>query len=1379
MGNSKASALLSLIGTRRIAGDDYDLKSILFGHRNCINLRSRLCLTHKPTASAEKANRDFPQFSNGVHVNRTVTSPDALHLPAPGGRFTGLCPLPILLSRGALHPFVKQADRHKEIKTLDETALLITFGVIDIEVLRINCNNAAFSGEESKAQGNTSAGDKHTTDTPTRTNTVRFVQYFHTHNFSSWDMKPLILTSLLCSVVCSALSAQGSDATHSSGLAGVTGGPASGEGALGTLLSDDDQLDEDPSGGGSENFRLHESRLNKEGRKGRRGNGRRGGKNRSKATTSFNPEHTALTNGYTSTLSTTEDPCASTHLGYCIHGYCKHMEGLPEPVCICMKGYDGSRCGIQTLETGKTRAGESSDTELVQMVLVIIAVVLSVISCTAILLMTCAHWKLGRKHQENRGSDWRRLSDCEPAVKQTLGQGLEGVFFGPRDQTVGEGEGVFFQCVSGESSPPASVTWLKDGEVVTRGRQIQGEYGGGHQKKTSGTLHLFNVTLEDDGMYICVTHNPSLNISSKSKAAKLTVQGVPRRLELIQGPDNITVAMGTAISMHCAVRGFPVPMVHWFKNGCHLTNSSASFSLQNNGQLLTFRRRNATLRIQSARSFDEGEYVCEASNTLGQSRSTAILSVAEDGALHISSVQWDDGGEYYCTAENRAGRHQRRTVLSVTGSSSICDAMTNAATTFSTFSRGAVARLKLSQGPFGHPSQHHLIQPTTDPAQLFATPMPHPLLQPPPHPNVQPVDDHSQPPVTSAPLLISDSEPPVTHNQTLVVTRSRLIPEVLGTTLQYPLTESQSHLASSRTKSDHQVSNQLLTVPDSQGSKIRPGSVASQTTEPDVGTPMTQPPLRVSRSFGFVKLDSYLSTPTHSLVTQTMTSQSHLSQTQSHQLVTKSQLYQSYPEQTSNLVSQKKLENPGHPQLKPSPTTAQIPPTYPRQSSTFSFLPKFHLELSTAQTYLLATQPPPSSISTPQIYQVHSQPSTPKPSQATSTIPQTQPWPSPHPQPSISTIRPDNQTSGPSTLDPEITGVPQSNKSDQVQLNVTEQGDSAQSGKSANDTELTEWLKRNTSQSPMTSNDPRGTQQSPSWLPVVEKHDIPIVVGVGVSLAFIFITVTFYSVVQKNEPVPTSRAAQRNVGVPIRHAERRAEGRTYENRAFEDDDCVAVIEQSPNTSDTRARPPGPSLVTVQMEPTSEDLQEDTQPALDNHSVTIETYPESILDTKIDPSLEEENGCSLSQPSIQLQCAEDWTSSRGDNHSLCPDSLPPPSSLPSRSPSPSPPSRRDEGLHSSFTLQSPEQCVAPIHHSLSISHGNSPLLLSHHVSLGLTTVAVDVHFYPAPTASMAVGTSTRISSVSTSTSVTAPLFSPPLVNSRETDQSAARPHQCKQ
>ncbi|XP_051279324.1 proheparin-binding EGF-like growth factor [Dicentrarchus labrax] len=206
-------------------------------------------------------------------------------------------------------------------------------------------------------------------------------------------MNPLVLTCLLCLVVCSAFGTQGAEATFSGELAGVTGGPASGEGLL-TTLSDDDELeiDEELSGGDNENFSLHELQPSRDERKKKRGKGKKRNKHKGKSTTPFNPEHTFFTNGYTSTLSTTEDPCTSTHLSYCIHGYCKHIEGLQEPVCICMKGYDGERCGIQTLGTMKTR-DQSSNIELVQTVLVIIAVVLSVISCTAILLMTCAHYR--------------------------------------------------------------------------------------------------------------------------------------------------------------------------------------------------------------------------------------------------------------------------------------------------------------------------------------------------------------------------------------------------------------------------------------------------------------------------------------------------------------------------------------------------------------------------------------------------------------------------------------------------------------------------------------------------------------------------------------------------------------------------------------------------------------------------------------------------------------------------------------------------------------------------------------------------------------------------------------------------------------------------
>ncbi|XP_062236246.1 proheparin-binding EGF-like growth factor [Platichthys flesus] len=198
-------------------------------------------------------------------------------------------------------------------------------------------------------------------------------------------MNLLILICLLCSVVCRL---QGSETTHSSEITGVTQGLGSGEG-LQNLQAENGSGGDLSRGGGATTESPH-STIERPKTKKRKGNGN---KNRRKATTALIPEPASLSSSVTSAVSTTEDPCTSTHLGYCIHGYCKHIEELREPVCICMKGYDGNRCGIQTLGIFRTESEGSSNTELVQMVLVIIAVVLSVISCTAILLMTCAHYR--------------------------------------------------------------------------------------------------------------------------------------------------------------------------------------------------------------------------------------------------------------------------------------------------------------------------------------------------------------------------------------------------------------------------------------------------------------------------------------------------------------------------------------------------------------------------------------------------------------------------------------------------------------------------------------------------------------------------------------------------------------------------------------------------------------------------------------------------------------------------------------------------------------------------------------------------------------------------------------------------------------------------
>ncbi|XP_038856601.1 proheparin-binding EGF-like growth factor [Salvelinus namaycush] len=242
-------------------------------------------------------------------------------------------------------------------------------------------------------------------------------------------MNTLILSSLLC-LVFSALGVLGSAVTFSAGLSHVTGALASGEGEeLQSSLGDEEELDleEDLSGGtptdGSPQPVLRHSKDQKEkgkGQKGQRNKGKK--KKKTKNSTAFNPEHTSghtseFPAGHTHQTSgrVTEDPCSSSHKGYCIHGLCKYMADLREPVCMCNKGYDGERCGILLLPT--TNKEDSGRAEVVQTVLVVIAVVLSSVSCLAILLMACTHYRTHKNFLATylgSGSEKQQLQKTTP-----------------------------------------------------------------------------------------------------------------------------------------------------------------------------------------------------------------------------------------------------------------------------------------------------------------------------------------------------------------------------------------------------------------------------------------------------------------------------------------------------------------------------------------------------------------------------------------------------------------------------------------------------------------------------------------------------------------------------------------------------------------------------------------------------------------------------------------------------------------------------------------------------------------------------------------------------------------------------------------------------
>uniref|UniRef100_A0A803KLI4 EGF-like domain-containing protein n=1 Tax=Xenopus tropicalis TaxID=8364 RepID=A0A803KLI4_XENTR len=102
-----------------------------------------------------------------------------------------------------------------------------------------------------------------------------------------------------------------------------------------------------------------------------------------------------------------KNPCQTTHKDYCIHGECKYLTSLQEVTCICQPEYFGERCSEQSMKS-QTK-GNLSDTSTIA--LAVVAVLLSTISITAIIIIIVVHTR--RKYASYQ---------CEVEEKKRLGQ---------------------------------------------------------------------------------------------------------------------------------------------------------------------------------------------------------------------------------------------------------------------------------------------------------------------------------------------------------------------------------------------------------------------------------------------------------------------------------------------------------------------------------------------------------------------------------------------------------------------------------------------------------------------------------------------------------------------------------------------------------------------------------------------------------------------------------------------------------------------------------------------------------------------------------------------------------------------------------------------
>ncbi|XP_062515048.1 uncharacterized protein LOC134190608 [Corticium candelabrum] len=180
----------------------------------------------------------------------------------------------------------------------------------------------------------------------------------------------------------------------------------------------------------------------------------------------------------------------------------------------------------------------------------------------------------------------------------------------PEDVWTTAGSRAVFVCQI-DGNPAPTLQWYKDGSALTH--------------RTSNMLVIADVEKLHEGQYWCI----STNVVGSTTSRKATLTVITKVPTFIQQPQSQAVNYGTTLTLTCITLAHPPPKIQWLKDGVVITGA--------NGE---------TFMITSFTYNDEGNYSCNATNTLGYNISAAANVVVytatptfvrqpEGGIIHI------------------------------------------------------------------------------------------------------------------------------------------------------------------------------------------------------------------------------------------------------------------------------------------------------------------------------------------------------------------------------------------------------------------------------------------------------------------------------------------------------------------------------------------------------------------------------------------------------------------------------------------------------------------------------------------------------------------------------------------------------------------------
>ena len=195
----------------------------------------------------------------------------------------------------------------------------------------------------------------------------------------------------------------------------------------------------------------------------------------------------------------------------------------------------------------------------------------------------------------------------------------------PANQIVLLKNDVTLACVAEASSlgEEPIFKWRKNNRVMepylikTHINVIGGDGDGGAIYNVTSFVTLKNVTHEDSGDYQCEVRN-KYGVSY-SERARINVYIYPY---FTKKPMDVEAKVGGTVEMECAALGFPPPNITWHKVG------SEDFPAARERRFHVY-TSDTSFFIKPIEAWDDGRYVCRATNEAGVANSFVTISVKQ------------------------------------------------------------------------------------------------------------------------------------------------------------------------------------------------------------------------------------------------------------------------------------------------------------------------------------------------------------------------------------------------------------------------------------------------------------------------------------------------------------------------------------------------------------------------------------------------------------------------------------------------------------------------------------------------------------------------------------------------------------------------------